>query len=305
MAENVTDKCDLCGCITIVRDNHVGELVCNSCGYVIKDEEMNLGPEWRAFSFEDSKKRSRADGPVTLRTHDKGLSTSIGTENRDYSGKTIKSVTKYKFYRLRKWDRRTKFMESKHRNLSEALSCMNIIGGKLNLPKSVLETSAKIYRRALKENLIRGRSINQMAAASLYMASRECKVIRSLEEVSQKAGLSVNKLAKCYRELFWKLEKAVPQTDQKIFISKIVNSLNLLGMTERIAITIFEGAEKERLTSGKSPGGISAACIYISSQLTDDSRTQKDIAMIADITEVTLRNRYKDLLKQLSIQIKL
>jgi transcription initiation factor TFIIB len=58
-----------------------------------------------------------------------------------------------------------------------------------------------------------------------------------------------------------------------------------------------------RLTSGRGPAGIAAAATYIASLLTDERRTQGEIAKGAHVTEVTIRNRYKELTQRLNIEL--
>jgi len=288
----------------MVRDSDMGELVCRSCGYVVLEEKLDRGPEWNAYTLEQKRSLPRVGSPLTLTMHDKGLSTNIG-KGKDYSGRRIKSGSKYKFYRLRKWNRRSKYSDSKHRNLSQALSHIGRIGNRLNLPRNVLETASKIYREALEKDLIQGRTIKGVAATSIYIACRKCKVVRSLEEISEEAPHSVKQLARIYRHIYWNLDREVPRSEIRGIISRLVNRLGLLGGTEKIASKILGQAEDDMLTGGRGPAGMAAACIYISCQLMGEHVTQTEIADLSGVTEVTIRNRYKELMEKLYIVIPL
>jgi transcription initiation factor TFIIB len=180
---------------------------------------------------------------------------------------------------------------------------MSKISNKINLPTNVMETSSMIYRRALQKQLIRGRTIQSIVVASIYMACRQCGVIRTLEDVAKAANITKKEAARNYRFLFRELKSTVPQANPSGYIGKIVNKLELNGETEQLALKILKKASELRLTSGRGPGGVAAACVYISSHLTGDRRTQSEIAREAQITEVTIRNRYKEIAQHLDIQM--
>jgi len=277
-------SCTECGNTNLLRDYETGELVCLKCGMVLSSTLFD---------------------PVTWTIHDKGLSTTIGWQDRDASGKRLSPEERARLYRLRKWHRRSKVSDSTQRNLAHALSEMSKISYKLNLPKNVVETSSMIYRKAIQNQLIRGRTIQSVAVASIYMACRQCGVIRTLDDVAKAANITKKEAARNYRFLLRELKPDVPQVNPRGYISKIVSKLALNGETERLAMAILNQATKLKLTSGRGPSGIAAACIYISSQLTDERRTQGEIAREAQVTEVTIRNRYKELTHRLDFDISL
>jgi transcription initiation factor TFIIB len=72
---------------------------------------------------------------------------------------------------------------------------------------------------------------------------------------------------------------------------------------QRSAISILNEAESEKITAGKSPSGLAAAALYVACVMNDTKCTQKDIAFAAGVTEVTIRNRYKDLVQELELKI--
>ncbi|MGD8229864.1 MAG: TFIIB-type zinc ribbon-containing protein, partial [Desulfobacteraceae bacterium] len=199
-----TDKttlCPDCGNDNLVRDSEAGELVCERCGLVISSRTFDYGPEWRAFNMEQRENRPRAGAPLTNIMHDKGLSTVIDWRGRDAYGRRLTKKKRSQIYRLRKWNRRSKVSGSTQRNLTYALSEMTKASYKLNLPKNVLETSSVIYRRAIKKGYMRGRSIQGVAAASLYIACRRCRIVRTLEEVGESFRLTKKEISRIYRFL--------------------------------------------------------------------------------------------------------
>jgi len=297
--------CPECGTTDLIRDYEAGELVCEHCGFVISSTLFNHGPEWRAFDAEQREKRTRVGAPLTWTIHDAGLSTVIDWHNRDSYGRKLNPMQRDRVYRLRKWHRRSKVSGSTERNLAYALSELTKVAFKLNLPRNVLETAAVIYRRTVKMRLTRGRSIQGVAVASLYMACRQCNVIRSLEEVGRAANVSKKESGRHYRLLLRKLNTRVPPVEAKSYVSKFVNQFGLSGNVESMAMTILDQAVELRLTSGRGPSGLAAAATYIASTFLDERRTQGEIARGAGVTEVTIRNRYKELIQKLIIQVEL
>jgi transcription initiation factor TFIIB len=297
--------CPECGTMDLIRDYEAGELVCERCGFVVSSTLFDHGPEWRAFDAEQREKRVRVGAPLTWTIHDAGLSTVIGWQDRDSYGRKLNPLQRARVYRLRKWHRRSKVSGSTERNLAYALSELAKVAFKLNLPRNVLETAAVIYRRTVRMRLIRGRSIQGVAVASLYMACRQCNVIRSLEEVGRAANISKKESGRHYRFLLRKLNAKVPPVEAKSYVSKFVNQFGLSGNVESMATTILDQAAELRLTSGRGPSGLAAAATYIASALLDERRTQGEIAKGAHVTEVTIRNRYKELIQKLIIQVEL
>lgn len=298
-------KCPECGKSDLIRDYEAGELVCEQCGFVISSTLFDHGPEWRAFDAEQREKRTRVGAPLTWTIHDKGLSTIIDWHDRDAYGRKLKPGQKARVYRLRKWHRRSKVSGTTQRNLAHALSELTKVSYKLNLPRNVLETASILYRRIVRKRFIRGRSIQGVAAATIYMACRQCKIIRTLEEVARAAHISKKEGGRNYRFLLRKLEANVPRVDPQRYVSKFVNHLSLSGDTEIIAMKILDLAHELRLTSGRGPAGIAAAATYIAGQLTGEQRTQGEIARRARVTEVTIRNRYKELYEKLNFRVDL
>lgn len=295
--------CSECSSTQIHVDPKNGEIICETCGLVVAERKLSYKPEWRAFDHVQREKLPRTGSPMTQTRHDMGLSTVISWKNIDSKGKTLSPETRSKIYRLRKWNRRSKITSAKSRNLSQAMSDIDRLGAELNLPRNVLETASVIYRKALKKNVTKGRIIKDMTAASIYSACRQCGVVRALTEVSETANISRNVLSRNYRLLHRKLGLNLPRVQRTGYINRLVSRLKLLGCTELLSMKILEEASNSRLTQGKSPGGIAAACIYISSCIMGDGLTQHQIALEANVTEVTIRNRYKELLNNLIIEI--
>jgi transcription initiation factor TFIIB len=291
--------CPECHSTRLMRDYENAELVCMNCGFVLAAKIADRGPEWRAFDDEQRAKRTRVGAPLTYTIHDKGLSTMIDWHDRDVYGKSLSPGQKAQVYRLRKWQRRIRVSDATERNLAFALSEITKIANNLNLPKSILETASVIYRKAVKERLIRGRSIQGVTAAAIYLACRQCGLARTLEEIAQASSVNKKEVGRSYRFLIKELNYSIPPLKPSQYITKFSNQLTMQGKVEEIAHKILGAAKELKLTSGRGPTGIAAAASYIASVLTGERKTQREIAEIAQVTEVTIRNRYKELVERL------
>lgn len=295
--------CPNCGSTHLNKDYSRAELVCDTCGLVIDDDIIDHGPEWRAFDSDQREKRARVGAPMTYTIHDKGLSTVIGWQNRDSYGRSIPSRNRAQLYRLRKWQRRIRISDATERNLALALSELDRLASGMGLPRSVRETAAMIYRKATFKNLIRGRSIDGMTAAALYASCRQCLVPRTLDEISTLAHLSRKEIGRNYRFISRKLGLKLMPTTPQDYISRFCSELKLSGDVQMRTKDIIREATEKELTSGRGPTGIAAAALYIASVLCGERRTQREVAEVAGVTEVTIRNRYKELTERLDIDI--
>jgi transcription initiation factor TFIIB len=298
-----TIKCPKCGSTNLSRDYRRGELICNDCGLVIEEDFIDHGPDWRAFDSEQREKRARVGAPMTYTIHDKGLSTMIGWTNRDSYGKSIPTRNRAQLYRLRKWQRRVRISDATERNLAIALSALDKMASSISLPRTVRETAAMIYRKAALKKLVRGRSIEGVTAAALYAACRQCLVPRTLDEICNIAHISRKEIGRTYRYVSRELGLKLLPTSPEDYISRFCSELKLSGDVQAKTLEILQEAAHRELTSGRGPTGIAAASLYIASVLCGERRTQREVADIAGVTEVTIRNRYKEIAEKLDIGI--
>ena len=302
--EEIT-TCPECGSNHIQSNYERGEMVCETCGLVLDDAFIDQGPEWRAFDSEQREKRARVGAPMTYTIHDKGLSTTIGWKNKDSYGKSIPTKNRAQLYRLRKWQRRIRVSNATERNLAFALTQLDRMASNMGLPRNIRETAAMIYRRAVHKNLIRGRSIDGVVAASLYAACRQCEVPRTLDEIANVSRVGRKEIGRTYRFMIRELRLKLLPTKPEDYISRFCSELKLDGTVQAKAAEILAKASKNELTSGRGPTGVAAAAIYIASILCNSRRTQREVADVAGVTEVTIRNRYKELTEKLQIEVEI
>ncbi len=301
--QRLTDKCPECGSTNLIHDYDSGETICGDCGLVLREQMMDKGPEWRAFTQEEKASRSRVGVPTSYSVHDKGLSTAIGRVDRDAFGRKLPLSTRLQMWRLRKWQIRSRVHSSVDRNLAQAMAELDRLSDKVYLPASVKEKAAVTYRKALDKGLVRGRSIAAIAAASLYAACRTTSTPRTLREISEASLVDKKDVARCYRLLLRELDIKMPIADPLTYISKIAEGTGITGRTQGLAIKILARARSKRAAAGKDPMGLAAAALYIACLMNGEKKTQKDIAEAAGVTEVTVRNRYKSLKRQLGLKL--
>lgn len=292
-------ECPECGATNVVREQ--GERCCGECGLVVEDDLVDHGPEWRAFDSQERQQKSRVGAPTTHTMHDKGLTTDISWKNKDAYGQSLSTKKRSQMNRLRKWHDRLRTVDNGERNLRFALSEIDRMASALGVPKSVREVASVIYRRALSDDLIRGRSIEGVATATLYAACRQEDIPRSLDEVTEVARIDRREIARTYRHVSQKLGLELEPADPKQYVPRFCSDLELSEEVQTKANEIIDITAKEGLLSGKSPTGYAAAAIYAASLLCNEKRTQHDIATVAQVTEVTIRNRYQEQIEEMNI----
>jgi len=291
-------ECPKCQCSHIIIDTEMGEEVCGECGLVISEGILDMGPEWRAFTKDESAKRSRAGTGASLLLYDKGMSTTFN-QYKDARGNALDMETISRMSRLKSFDSRSKLSDTWSRNLSIAMAELERLSTALHLPQVAREQAALLYRQALGQDLIRGRSIDAFVAASIHAACRLHGVPRSLKSVSEASTREHSEIARSYRLILKELKLKMPIDDPMKFVSGIASKLNIGRGTEQLAIDILRRAQEMDGLTGKGPRGMAAAALYKACVVNHEKRIQKEIAAAAGTTEVTLRNRLSGLEKTL------
>tara|TARA_Y100000004_G_scaffold195306_1_gene261972 strand:- start:26 stop:958 length:933 start_codon:yes stop_codon:yes gene_type:complete len=303
LTEETIVKCTECASRNLEKDDKRGEVVCLDCGLVLAEDVIDQGAEWNVYNPEDGDKKSRAGAPTNMLLHDKGLSTDIDWQNRDFSGKAISASNRSQLHRMRKWQARARSSNSRERNLQNAMQEMSSMGARLELPRSIQTEAAVIYRRALEANIIRGRSIPGVAAACLYIACELAGVPRPIADVSHRLRMGKKELGRTIRQVKLKLRIRTRPKEASQFIGQFCSKLGLAAEIEGACQEMFSKIKSLELDSGRGPTGLAAAIIYISAIVGGQRRTQRDIADVSGVTEVTIRNRYKELAAALEIDL--
>jgi transcription initiation factor TFIIB len=326
----------------VIHDYSKGEYICEKCGCVVMDQVDDYGPESHSTDFEEKTKNTRASGFTSLSLHDYGLRTEIALGSKDYSGKLIDYEMIEQMNNMRKWHSRIRVASPKERRLSNVLSRINEISSAMSLPKTLVETAAMLYRNFENKSEAKGKSVICMAAATIYLACKRCSIVRSLEEIVKATGIgeqdksSLKLASKYYRMMVMEmgvftehmvtssssphvisqLESSAPSSPSTIlsktipatlaidqYIAKLANMAKIDMKVERLAIDIAHKTDNHMLADGKAPNGLAAAYIYLAAVLLGVNLLQIDVSSLAGVTEVTIRNRCKDILTSFKLII--
>jgi transcription initiation factor TFIIB len=288
--------------IHTLTDPVTGEVICIGCGAVVSDKMTDTSPVWSVFGNNELKSRSGIGMPMSLAIHDLGLYTVIGRNNKDFSGKTIadasiRSVIK----RIRTWDYRTQTRTSKGQSRKYAFRQLNSLKEKLALPSPVVEKAAYIYRKAQKNEIIRGRTTTGAMAACVYIACRETIVPRTFDEVAKVSNIRRKEMWKAYRTIVLELDLKIPLIDPVRCLIKLANKTGVNEKAKRYGIDYMKQVIDNNISAGRDPMGLAATVLYISCQTYGDlDKSQKYFANIAGISDVTVRNRRQEITNKIS-----
>ncbi|MBU1200999.1 MAG: hypothetical protein KJ583_06705 [Nanoarchaeota archaeon] len=294
----IIKHCPECGSLSLSHLKEKGEVVCKNCGLVVEDKMFDFGQEWREMDSEDAAKKRRTGSPLSYTHADKGLGTSIGTKADIYQ---LNKSNKDKFFRLRKWQNNV--ASAIERNLQIALSEIQRLVSVLQLGKTVEEEASRIYTMAAQKGIVKGRSTETIVAAVIYIVCRNYEIPKTLDDIEKVTNIDKKEIGRNYRYVVREMNLKVTQSDPVNYISRYISNLELSQKTHTMAIQLLEKAQKKEITSGKNPLGLAAAAIYAASKLNEEKRTQNEIAAAVGVTEVTLRNRYKDFVDSLKLKV--
>jgi transcription initiation factor TFIIB len=287
--------------LEVVSDPETGELIRKDTGEVISDNMLSQGKEWRSFGIEEGANRARTGTPTSLAFHDMGLSTVIGKEVTDASGNAIDTDTRMRMSRLRTWDNRSQVHSPTERSLQKAFSILSRLKDRLGLPNHITEKAAYTYRKAQDRGLVRGDTVDSVLAASIYVAARQSGVPRTLDEISEISNVKLKHAARSYRRIVTQLDIKAPIIDPSKYIMKVANKLGFDEKIKRKALELMEKAQKKNILVGKDPVSMAASILYLVNVDEGHHKTQSEIAKEAGTTEVTVRNRSKELRQKLGL----
>jgi transcription initiation factor TFIIB len=287
---DTSNMCPECGG-SIIPSINTGDVVCNQCGLVIHEKNVDFSHNGRrAYTNQEKISREQTGAPISILLPDLGLSTVIDK----------KKINNPDLKRAAKWNTRITWQK---RNLLIASTELKRISTILNLPNYVKEDAMRLYIEAFKKKLLRGRSINAMVAACLYLACRRKKLPRTFQEIMNEASVKAKDVRRCYTTLIRELKLNPPSTNPITLIPKYISDLGLNSEIEQVTTKILNIYRSRFSISGKDPKGLCAGAIYLACRLKNKEVTQQQIVQVIGVTEVTLRSRYKELKKKLNISL--
>jgi transcription initiation factor TFIIB len=289
-------ECPECGSTDLVESQDRDERFCGECGLVVDASRIDRGPEWRAYTTQERWARSRVGAPSTALLHDRGLTTTIGWQDRDSSGKPLGAEQRRRLERLRTWQARIRTDMPGERNLELALSEIERMGSALEVPRSTRERAGTLYREALDADIPEGRAIESVAAAALYAACRADDIPRSLHEIAEVSRVARDRIARTSRQLVATLDLRLPPVDPKRYVPRFCTELGLGSEAASEAQRLLDrAAESGERFSGKAPTGVAAGAVYTAAYRQGDDVTQDEAASVSGVTAFTVRERHKEL----------
>jgi len=293
-------KCPECGASEILVDETRGERICSKCGLIIDESMIDIQQDWRAFDAEELEKTARTGAPLTKMRHDKGIGTEIGKSQAELF--RVSARKRGQYFRIKNWQKR--LVSSKDRNFGYTMSELERIASALNLPKNLQEEIGTMYEKALEEGLVKGRSIEAVIGSLVYALSREYGSPRLMSEICEVTGVNKRDLGRTYRYVARKLNLRVVPAKAIDYVPRCATLLGLSDKTQVKAKQYLKKIKSEEDVSGKGPIGLAAATLYIAAVMNNEYISQRKIAEAIGVTEVTIRNRCKDIAKSLGIEEK-
>jgi transcription initiation factor TFIIB len=283
-------------CNNIITDSERGALICLDTGEVIEEHMIALGYDWRAYTPEEWSQKAHTSN-ITHKVHDSGLATEIDTSLKKHR----EAIKSRKLALLQKKTR----VDKAERKIVEALTHLNQMAALTTLPNQVIETAAIILKKIFNAIQPRADKLKILALTSLVIAARKHEIPVRVRELLLKFSIDEEEYWKFISDVYFKvnINEFKAYIDPRKHLPSIIANLSLSQKTYMLAAKIIETMKKGGLTEGKDPAGIAAACVYIASILTDEKKTQKQVAEAANVTEVTIRNRYRDIIDKLNIVI--
>ena len=277
-----------CGSNNLIQDHVRAEIICSDCGLVLFEHVMNNSVRGQQLFFTNKEKyeKEHTGGQLTPLLPYMGLMTKID-DSVKLSGKN-----KQKFKRLKKWNNRRNWHQT---NITIAMNEIRRITSQLQLPKHITDSSAILYRKVLKKNFVRGRSIKSMVAASIYVTCKQMGIPISLDKIANLSAKSKKLIKKSYFTILKEFNIKLKKYSPNVYATLICNRLKLSIEVENKAKKIIDFCKNSQLLVGKNPKGIAAAAVFRSASNLKDKKSQSMISKAIKITEVTLRNRLHDL----------
>lgn len=284
--EQAIQTCTECGGKIRSADN---ETVCESCGLVIDESEIDYGPEWRSLDEDTDARRTGA--PRSRARHDRGLSTEIGYGN----GSEVSPERKRQFARLRRQHNRARISSKAERNKLYAYTEIRRLVSRLSLSSSIRDQACSLFDSAQEVDLLRGRSLEGFSAATVYAACRTQSLARTMDEVVSDARATKEELKVAYDALNRNLNLPTGPIDPTEYMPRYASELDMDTEVERRAREYAVTFKQRGLMGGKNPSGVAAACLYKAAVEHDVDVTQSQVADLADVSRMTISSTATDL----------
>ncbi len=279
-----------CKSSNIVTDYHTGEIACSNCGAVCSERVFYTGPESTGEHYNES----RTGQKISLKMVDMGLSTIIESKDKDVTGRDLSSENKRMFYRLRMWDRNSRYALST-KSFQKAFILLDGMAGRLGLPEPIVEQTAHFFRKMVAKKILSGRSTTSALCAAIYITCRLTNTPRTLQDIATAGNIKKKNLQKIYRFIIKKMDITPVAYSPIEFVPRIAKSIPVSERTERCALDILDIAQRKNITTSKNPVAMAAAAIHLASIINAENISQVKIADVSGISAVTIRDRTREI----------
>lgn len=277
--------CPECGSFQISEDAGHGEIVCENCGLVLEDNLIEVAPA-QAYTQEEREKKARVGAPLTYTRGALGLTTMIGRSDDLYQ---LSGEKRQRYARLQRLHRQ---MTGEQRGtLRFALTELRQFASVLEIPSSIHEEVARLYEQAMDKGVVKGRRIEDVLGALIYIVSRNQGSPRALDEISKVTGSEEQELGQTYRYVARELGLRILPLQPEDYLPRFSGELTVSGEVQAQARHIISVVRDEDLLSGKGPTGVAAAALFLAMKQMGDSPVQRQVAERLDVSQTTLRNR--------------
>jgi len=269
----------------LIEDHRAGDQICSECGLVVGDRVIDVGSEWRTFSNDKGgEDKSRVGSAENTLLGSSDLSTMIGPGR----GGASFSADGTPIY-----NNRNSRQSTSDRTLINAFRTIANMADRINLPKTITDRANVLFKMVSEGKNLKGRSNDAIAAACLYIACRQEGVPRTFKEIVAVSTVSKKEIGRCFKLILKAHDTSVDLITTGDFMSRFCGTLTLSREVQKAATCIAKKAVDLDIVPGRSPISVAAAAIYMASQASDDKRAQREIAEIAGVADVTIRQSYK------------
>ena len=194
------------------------------------------------------------------------------------------------------------------RNMLQAFRDISSWCDQFSLPKTISDIAKQLYKRADEEKLLRGKSLDAVIAACIFIACRQAHVPRTFREMCTLTHVPKKTLGQCYKTLekAFNLAAGAGQTTQNTradpgatatnpqdLLARYCNHLGLPHLVQSTASEIILAGKERAFTDGRSPISIASGSIYFTTQLLGVPMPMKELCDVAGVSESTVKLVFK------------
>ncbi|KIP08353.1 hypothetical protein PHLGIDRAFT_69548 [Phlebiopsis gigantea 11061_1 CR5-6] len=277
----------------IVEEFSSGDLVCGTCGLVLGDRVVDTRSEWRTFANDEGDDPSRVGAAIDpLMEGVEQLDTTISFKD---GGSGLARE-------LQRAASRGSASRSE-RNLLQAFRDISSWCDQFSLPKTISDIAKQLYKRSDEEKLLRGKPLEAVIAACIFIACRKAHVPRTFREICNLTHVSKKVLGQCYKQLEQAFNLAPGTSDRHAsaasgtgpedLLVRYCNHLDLPPNVQPICSDIIVKARDLGIALGRSPISVAGGAIYFTCHLLGKPKSMKDISAVAGVSEATIKLVYR------------